>query len=176
MMRDRGVTLIELLIVVSIIVILVAALGFSFNGWQAGYNVESQMKNIYSDLMNARMGAMERNRSYFVSLAATQYTIYEDNSPWPDGDRTLEAADRQVSQTALDPRYTITWSNSGDPAPQVVFDSQGIANGDREICSNSDADTDYNCIEIAESGIDIGKLKKKLTDGGSCDPANCVSK
>src|SRR4030042_6482895 len=87
----NGVTLIELIVVVSVIGILVIALGFSFEGWMSKYRVESQIKEMYTDLMNSKASAMQRNRMYFVSLTTTRYTIYEDtyNATYPtytDGD------------------------------------------------------------------------------------------
>ena len=41
MRNNKGVTLVELLIVFSIIAILVLALGFSYQGWMARYKVDS---------------------------------------------------------------------------------------------------------------------------------------
>ncbi len=83
-MKEDGVTLIELIVVVSVIGILVVALGFTFQGWMGRYKVESQMKEMYIDLMNARARAMQRNRMSFCglylrhSLRNIQY--YEDTN------------------------------------------------------------------------------------------------
>ncbi len=90
-MKNHGITLIELIIVISIIGILAVALGFEFTGWMGGYRVESQTKEMYVDLMNARARAMQRNRVHFVRLfiPPTQYTnMYDDTNPAPDGDGT----------------------------------------------------------------------------------------
>ena len=56
--NGSGITLIELIIVISIIGVLVFALGFSFQDWNAAYKIESQIKELHSDIMRARVMAM----------------------------------------------------------------------------------------------------------------------
>jgi len=183
-MNNKGITLIELIIVISIIGILVVALGFSFQGWIGGYNVERGIKEMYIDLMNARARAMQKNRVHFVSLVTTQYTVQEDISPWPDGDGLLTAGDNTrptgytdpipLLQKNLDSRYPITWSDIADL--QIDFTKKGLSNDTKTICSNTKADADYNCIEISASRINLGKLTTKIPDGGACLSGNCVAK
>lgn len=175
MEKDRGITLIELLVVISIIGILAAALGFSFQGWIGGYKVESQMKELHVDLMNTRAMAMQRNRAHFVTLTTTQYTIYDDTDPEPDGDGTLDTtSDTQILQKNLDPTKPITWSNIADV--QIELTSRGLSNDNKTICSNTDIEADYNCIEISATRINIGRLTTKIPDGGTCNSANCIAR
>lgn len=54
MKNKSGITLIELLVVIATMGTLAAALVFSFQGWLGNYHAESQTKEMYADLMNAR--------------------------------------------------------------------------------------------------------------------------
>ncbi len=157
-MMSRGVTLVELIVVISIIGILVVALGFSYVGWQGKYKVEKAAKDIYFDLMTARSAATTRHRNYFADFpTVTSYRVMADandngaadDAPLPTFPKTIE--------------YAIAWSGVN----RILFDTKGLIRWDRNndgieettdvIRLTTTADSDYDCILISQTSIYMGK-------------------
>ncbi len=161
MMNKSGFTLIELIVVLVIIMILLAIAGISGKTWLDKYRVEDQMKEMFADLMNARVSAMQKNRPYFVVLTATQYTIYEDRnllSPGADGSGVLEAGtDRVVVQKNLNPVYAIT-SGSGE----IDFNAKGLVSAglvggiETTIRVTASFGSPYDCIVVSATNMRMG--------------------
>lgn len=175
MKGNKGVTLVELMIVTSIIGILVIALGFSYRNWMGSYKVESLIKEVYSDLMDARAKAMAGGgRMYFVSLTQTTYQVYEDTDEDGALDPALDTALPEYSTPKLlkYPSYQIRWTV---PATTTIsFDSRGltssaVAKTIYTVLPNGSVagydvtepgggyNPDYSCIVVSISRIRMGQ-------------------
>ena len=157
-MEDRGVTLTELLIVVAIIGILVLALGFSFQGWIGRYKIESETKEMYVELMNARARAMQRNRVHLLDFPnATSYRISEDfnNNGAVDAGEPLPTYPKTV-------RHAL---NSGGGLAIITFNTRGILSPEDTIWITLPAGItpDYDCIVALSTRINMGQMS-----GGTC--------
>lgn len=161
MNKSRGTTLVELLSVFMIIGILGGSLGFAYSGWIGRYNVEKQTKEIYSDMMTARVMAMNRNRAYFVDFTgATTYRIVEDTDDSyainvGAGDTVLPSFQKTVE-------YANKANGFGIPVT-FKFNSRGLISPLRTISITHTTDPDYDCIVISATRINMGKMS-----GGSC--------
>jgi prepilin-type N-terminal cleavage/methylation domain-containing protein len=166
-----GVTLIELLVVVSIICILVLALGFEFKVWMGSYDAESEIKEMYVDMMNARANAMQKNRAYFMDLPSSnqqQYAIYEDDYDATyntiSGDGILQigsdpnTSDNLVVQKTL--KHTIVPALAGG-VRRFYFNKNGESSlsdaNPNTIRISTTASPDYDCITLSQTRIKMGK-------------------
>lgn len=170
-MKQKGFTLVEVITVMTLMAVIMAMAGIAYNRWINRYKVESQMKEMYADLMSARVNAMSKNRMYFVVFPAaagiTRYTIYEDTNDVPNGNCTLETgtpSDRQVIQKNLSSSYSMTATTGTQinlTAKGIMVDTAGNLIGSptpSAIRVTTDYGADYDCINISGgSAINIGK-------------------
>ncbi len=159
---DRGMTMIEVLIVVALLGVLYVVLANSYQGWSEKYRVETAAKEMFADLMDARGRAMLTNRAHFVVLSTAtspaRYLMYEDSNPAPDGNGQLESTDTAVRTVTL--RYPITVSPTG--LAVLNFSRNGILTmntGDAAyIRLTSPVSADYDCITLGPTRIKMGKF------------------
>lgn len=168
MKNNRGIAFIELLVVIAIMGTLAAALGFCFRGWMASYDAESQTKEMYGDLMNARVRAMHQNRLHFIIVDSHHYQLFEDTNE--SGGNNPGAGDVALWQNPKPFKYPSLWEGT------VIMHTNGIVstdigyfgatvrfNLDLDGDGNPDISPDYDCVVVFSTRINIGTWQ-----GGKC--------
>ena len=183
-MKRDGFSLIQLLTAVAILGIVAAVGTVNYRGWVSKHDLEGQIRQMQADFMNARMMAMTKKASHFVTVAASQVKIYEDtnnNGTLETGTDTAlclwsrafgQAADPVCSSAGVSLRtlkYPMTWNGT----TPLQFNQRGLSNTPCAICvdyvANSSVPTSaaYDCVVISNTRIAAGKLT------GVCNAANC---
>ncbi|MHB8880586.1 MAG: prepilin-type N-terminal cleavage/methylation domain-containing protein [Thermodesulfovibrionales bacterium] len=243
-MNSRGMTLLELMVVIAVVGILLVALGISYFGWKGRYDVERTIKGLYSSMSDARTRSLQTNRTFFVDFSANGqlYRVTDDDSngvakvadgdgvfqpqaawavpqnsrgtDWGAGAATTDATVVQLSkvidlQTSAVSPFTGLLTGTPNPiavtpllpAGTVAFTKRGMittplipaVRNDSSVCiftdydnnGVSDYDPDYDCINITQTKLYLGKLSTQNTAGGICAPSDnpnpalrghCVSK
>jgi prepilin-type N-terminal cleavage/methylation domain-containing protein len=160
-MKNSGFTIIELITVMAILGIMFGVSAIYARDWLERYQVEVQTKEMYADLMNARVCALQKNRVVFVTLSANQYAIYEDTHSLTDGDGTLQTASdrlvvRKPTRFPLEPRL-------GFGRTTFQIRTNGLVSLDGSIHFNSSVNTLYDCIVLFSTRIRMGKWNEAIS-------------
>lgn len=163
-MKNNGYSLTELVVVIAILGTLLGIAGISGKTWLERYRVEAQTKEMFTDLMNARANALQRNRMHFVNFAGSQYAIYEDTNPGPDGDGAFQPSDTLVMLKST--QFPIIYDLGGSAT--FSFDKNGLVSLATPTTTgtlhfDAETGTEYDCITLFTTRILMGKW-----NGGDC--------
>lgn len=158
--NSSGITLIELMVVVGIIVILLSLATIAFHNYQVRYNVENEIKMLYSDIMGARIHALNENRPYVVEFTSpTSYVTAIDK----DKNGDYNAGDTKVDKYSKDNlKYPLQWRFGGN-TDRITLDSRGLVNRNGSVRIDLTNSAEYDCISISNTRIKMGKW-----DGTEC--------
>jgi len=160
-----GFTLVEILIALAILGILIVMSVSTFQGMNEKYRVEAETKQLYTDMMEARGRAMQRNRVHFVrlSVGGNVYGAFEDTNTPPDGNGVFDnAADTRIANAVMTHAIATNLPVAGGVA-SFEFNRNGIASAVGYIQLSSTVQADYDCITIVPTRIKMGQF-----NGGNC--------
>lgn len=164
-MGERGLTLVELMMVVAIVGTLVAIGGLQLAEMNKKAAVEQQVKTIYSKLMEVRVEAMYTKSPRTVKVASGSLTVYPNATGLGTASSVLAVKYPTVMATGLD---------------RVNFNSKGImlsdAGPELAICVEPEnaVSESLNIDSIVVSAVKIHMGKRK--SGGDCVPASITQK
>ena len=171
-MRNRGFSIVELVVVMGIIAILLSIGSINFRRWTVKNNIERQTKEMYMAITEARQSALNTRQAQTVTFSPTSLVFRRYSS-----DADLEAGAGVVFKTKRLP-FTITRSAWADPSDNpnitdsdILFSTRGIMNQPtpKSICIYSNVEPAFDALVIVQSRVATGKIKSQ---GGACATAN----
>lgn len=156
-MNRQGFTLVELLVVISIMGLLTALGTFQFSSYVKKSGMTSQTRALYGDLNEYRMKSFYEKRNWTFKISSDRYEIFSSS------DVTVPP----VKTVAL--KHPVT---TADFTANVVFDQQGGSNvSGKTVCIASSNDAVVDSVIISATRVQIGKKKE-----GSCQSDNITAK
>jgi len=156
----KGLTLIEILIVIAIMGILAALSYTSFKEWNTRQKIEKDTRSIYTQLLEIRTKAFTEKTTcgaYWDSTPIKKIHFRCDNDT--DDDITDPNGYIEIKTITLNTEFSTTLSGSS-----VVFYPEGYSNKWGSIYSNNpDNATEYNCVSIS-----LVKIKMGHWNGSTC--------
>ncbi len=157
--KDMGFTLLELIVVISIVAIAMTMGAPSYDGWATKKDLNNSYKKLLSELSNLRNEAFLRNttmRMVVSSGGGYQMTAYAADTPVSACNAGSATWDEVLdAELALDDHFQITGSGVGS----VCFYRDGTSSGGQYIFSQVDGGSDrgYVALEvtIATGFIDV---------------------
>jgi len=172
MKKQGGFTLVELMVVVSITVVILAWGIPSYSTWKKKHDIENQMVQLYSNLQFGRMTGYTRKVVSGVWWGTgtniptnSGYQIRYDNSNPLNGTIDDTGVDVQIGATVY-PKYLITATGSAGQN-SVSFDGRGFLSPANPITFSvsSTSGAAIDCVAVSSTRITLGKMS-----AGSCVP------
>lgn len=152
-MDRRGFSLVELLIVVSLMAMLTGIGTYQFASHSRKANISAQTRKLHGTLTEYRMKAFYEKRNWTFKISANGYDIYSSSN--------VDAA--PVAKVKL--AHPVASSDTVN----VEFNGQGVAKvlSAKAVCVDSTNDSTVDSVVVSATRVLIGKKTE-----GSCQSVN----
>jgi prepilin-type N-terminal cleavage/methylation domain-containing protein len=158
-----GFSLMELLITITIMALVIAISTLSFNTWQAKSKFEAQIRELFSDISEARTNAFTQKIGYRIEFQPSNYVMksYSTENEPKNAGRTIK--DKKL-------KYGLTLKTGSDLAVDITdhtvdFDSRGFASKNFTVIVNPlTVDSALNCLVVFVTRTNMGKI-----NGTTCE-------
>ena len=124
MPRNKGFTLIELVVAIAIVAIVVAIAIPGWLSWRDGVKVRGAASSLKADFERAKLRAVRENGNVCVLFTGnTTYQVFTD----PNEDSVRDADENMIANRTLPAGVTIT--NNTFSGNRVSFNSRGVPDG-----------------------------------------------
>jgi prepilin-type N-terminal cleavage/methylation domain-containing protein len=159
----RGVTMLELLIVVAVSSILMGIAGFSVQGLRDRYDIESQVRRMQSNMTIARIKAFQSKKTYFVTVTNSGYQITEDTNE--NGGTKPDSGDRAFWSVPQQFKFQSQWNGTFIMKASGIISTSKLpllANAALAIRFDTDGNKpEYDCIAVGPTRIKAGSSNGK---------------
>lgn len=148
-MNEKGFTLPELVVTLSILAIMTTIAIPSYISWLPRHKLQTSVRQIYDDMNLAKMWAVRSNSNAYiiVSPGTERYTVFLD----VDGSGTLNAGDTVLkSNVTLENNVNII--NTTFNGSTFIFNNRGLAATPALIAGQND----YDVHLTSPSGLYLG--------------------
>jgi len=162
-MQSRGLSLVEMIVVTSIVSILLAIATLGFNELSRRYRSEAQTRLLFSEILKARNNAICQRRATRVKLYPGRFEVYSSQADDSRGAGPLQTQDLSFPITCSDD----SWNRA--KGYSIDFGRDGIALQKISVCLEEGQGTgSVDSIKISATRVSIGKKDR----GNDCKGDN----
>lgn len=162
---NSGFSLIEALIVISIMGILVGLTRSGMTNWLPDYHLNSSVIDLKSTLQKARLESVKSNADVFLQFDKNTHVcrVFLDNTTDAANRGFLDAADTRIDNLSMPSGVEMTdFFGVADPVVNVTINSRGFSTLAGEIHLKNDRDI-YKGVRLTLAG---NSRIIRSTDGG----------